>query len=85
VYCWRFNALLSKNERKGKNVCCNKVDITEFTNFVENMEVINVSAIETKYSWCSSNDRTVNKCVKYLISEFFFVKMRRDCTIDRRI
>jgi exonuclease III len=67
-----FNAVLSREERKGianLNFQSPSLEIVEFEAFVSNMEVVDLPVLGRKFSWFHPNGQSMSRIDRALVSE----------------
>jgi exonuclease III len=69
-----FNAILRASERKGSSAVNRQGERIAFTRFVEEMEVIDVPVLGKKFSWFSSDGKSMSRIDRFLLSDGFTAK-----------
>jgi hypothetical protein len=69
-----FNAILRASERKGSSAVNRQRERIAFTCFVEEMEVIDVPVLGKKFSWFSSDGKSMSRIDRFLLSDGFTAK-----------
>ncbi|PNY01680.1 cysteine-rich receptor-like protein kinase, partial [Trifolium pratense] len=69
-----FNAILHSSERRGCSVDRRLGEITSFTEFVEDMELIDMPVLGKKFSWFSPDGKSMSRLDRFLLSEGFVEK-----------
>lgn len=64
-----FNAVIFREECKGRSNRFKVGDMQEFNQFIENMELIDVPPIGKKFTWFCSDDIAMSRLDKFLLSE----------------
>ncbi|XP_058759850.1 uncharacterized protein LOC131633146 [Vicia villosa] len=66
-----FNSVSSSEERVGISKRNNIKEMEKFKNFIEDMEVVDVPTIGSKFTWFNSNGKTMSRLDRFLLSEKF--------------
>ncbi|MCH80366.1 LINE-1 reverse transcriptase like, partial [Trifolium medium] len=69
-----FNAVLKAGERKGSSSAFRHTERTEFCQFVESMELIDVPVTGKKFTWFSADGKAMSRLDRFLLSDNFIVK-----------
>jgi exonuclease III len=69
-----FNAILRSSERKGSSAVSRQGEIISFTQFVEDMEVIDIPVLGKKFTWFSSDGKSMSRIDRFLLSDGFISK-----------
>jgi hypothetical protein len=69
-----FNAILRSSERKGSSAVSRQGEIISFTQFVEDMEVIDILVLGKKFTWFSSDGKSMSRIDRFLLSDGFISK-----------
>ncbi|XP_058724480.1 uncharacterized protein LOC131595951 [Vicia villosa] len=63
-----FNAIKVEEERCGR-VQANRVEMEEFANFIELMEVVDLPVLGNKFTWINSSGKAKSRLDRFLLSE----------------
>jgi hypothetical protein len=69
-----FNAILRSSERKGYSADSRQGERLSFSHFVEEMEVIDVPVLGKKFTWFSSDGKSMSRIDRFLLSDGFITK-----------
>jgi exonuclease III len=69
-----FNAILRSSERKGSSAVSRQGEIISFTQFVEDIEVIDIPVLGKKFTWFSSDGKSMSRIDRFLLSDGFISK-----------
>ncbi|MCH80924.1 LINE-1 reverse transcriptase like [Trifolium medium] len=69
-----FNAVLKVGERRGRRGGGGQVERTEFAQFIDAMEVVDIPVTGKKFSWFSSDGSAMSRLDRFLLSEGFIDK-----------
>jgi hypothetical protein len=69
-----FNAILRSSERKGCSADSRQGERLSFSHFVEEMEVIDVPVLGKKFTWFSSDGKSMSRIDRFLLSDGFITK-----------
>jgi exonuclease III len=69
-----FNAILRSSERKGSSAESRQGERLSFLRFVEEMAVIDVPVLGKKFTWFSSDGKSMSRIDRFLLSDGFIAK-----------
>ncbi|XP_058732979.1 uncharacterized protein LOC131604562 [Vicia villosa] len=63
-----FNEIVRREERKGEGFCYNARGMTEFREFIENMELEDIHCVGGKFTWFKDNGKAMSRLDRFLVS-----------------
>lgn len=64
-----FNSVRNRDERRGRSLLLNHSEMSEFDNFITEMELIDLPLIGRRYTWYRANGCSMSRLDRILISD----------------